>query len=381
VTAPRLDIDLDKIHHNAHTLVTRLAGQGIAVTGVTKAALGSPDIAGALLRAGVAGLGDSRIENIETMRRAGLTAPMALIRSPMVSQVDRVVRHADVSFNTEPVVIGALADAARAAGRTHGIVLMVELGDLREGLMPGDVVEVARRTRDDPDLELRGLGANLACQSGVVPDARNMAELSVVVAAVEAALGHRLAVVSGGNSGNLDWALSGADVGRVDDLRLGEAILLGREPLHRRPLDGLHTDAVTLVAEVIEARDKPVLPWGDVAQTAFGARTPAPADRDRGLVARHVPGSFRRRTIVAVGEQDTDPSGLRPPPGVHVLGASSDHLLLDTGDHPAAVGAEIVFQLGYGALVRAMTSPYVEQRLVEAPTAAAPAPLSHGRSR
>jgi predicted amino acid racemase len=149
------------------------------------------------------------------MRGAGLTVPMTLIRSPMISQVDRVVRHVQVSFNTEPAVITGLADAARAAGTTHGIVLMVELGDLREGIMPGGVADVVRHTLGFPDLELRGLGANLACQSGVVPDARNMAELSAIATSVEAMLGRRLDIVSGGNSGNLDWALSGADTGRI----------------------------------------------------------------------------------------------------------------------------------------------------------------------
>jgi predicted amino acid racemase len=213
------------------------------------------------------------------------------------------------------------------------------------------VADVVRHTLGFPDLELRGLGANLACQSGVVPDARNMAELSAIATSVEATLGRSLDIVSGGNSGNLGWALSGADTGRIDDLRLGEAILLGREPLHRRPLDGLHTDAFTLVAEVIEAKDKPSRPWGDLAQTAFGARPPA---TDRGTT---------ERTIVAIGEQDVDPSGLLPPPGIRVIGASSDHLILSTGDRRVEVGAQIAFQLNYSALVRAMTSPFVAKVL------------------
>jgi predicted amino acid racemase len=351
VIAPRLDIDLGKIHHNARVLVSSLETKGIAVTGVTKASLGSPAIAGALLRAGVTRLGDSRIENIEAMRGAGLTAPMTLIRSPMISQADRVVRHAEVSFNTEPAVITRLAGAALAAGKTHGIVLMVELGDLREGILPGGVADVVRHTLGYPSLALTGVGANLACQSGVVPDARNMSELSAIATSVEATLGRRLDIVSGGNSGNLDWALSGADTGRIDDLRLGEAILLGREPLHRRPLDGLHTDAFSLVAEVIETKDKPSQPWGDLAQTAFGER---PVATGSGTAVR---------TIVAIGEQDVDPAGLLPPPGICVTGASSDHLILSSGGRRVEVGAQIAFQLNYSALVRAMTSPFVAKVL------------------
>ena len=352
MTAPRLEIDLDKIHQNARMLVERLGAQGISVTGVTKATLGSPEVAGALLRAGVARLGDSRIESIGAMRRAGVTAPMVLIRSPMLSQAADAVRHADVSCNTEVDVLTALSSAARAQKRSHGVVLMVELGDLREGIMAGDLAAVARETLALPNLELVGIGTNLACQSGVAPDTENMAELSALVDSIEAGLGVTLDIVSGGNSANLDWALGGGDAGRVNDLRLGESILLGREPLHRQPIDGLHTDAFTLVAEVIESKTKPSRAWGEFAQTAFGGREPGP---DRG---------DRSRAILAIGHQDVDPSGLGPPAGLVVLGASSDHVIVDPGDRPLPVGAEVRFQIGYSALLRAMTAPFVAKTFV-----------------
>ena len=344
---PRLSIDLDKIHHAARTLVERLAKRGISVTGVTKATLGSPEIAGALLRAGVSSLGDSRIENIEAMRRARVPASTTLIRSPMLGQVDRVVTHADVSFNTELDVISKLSSAAQKAKRTHGIVLMVELGDLREGIMPGDLKNTVRETLRFPSIALRGIGTNLACQNGVSPDARNMAELSALADSIDATFGLVLGIVSGGNSGNLQWALSGADTGRVNDLRLGESLLLGRETLHRQPIDGLHTDAITLIAEVIESKVKPSQPWGEIAQTAFGEKPPA---TDRGDISQ---------TILAIGRQDTDPDGLHPQPGMEILGASSDHLIVDSGSDRVCVGAEIAFHLNYRALVRAMTSPFV----------------------
>ncbi len=347
MSAPRLAIDLDKIHHNARTLVELLAHRGISVTGVSKATLGSPQIAGALLSAGVSALGDSRIENIETMRRARVPASMTLMRSPMLSQVKRVVEYADISFNTELDVISKLSSAAREAGRTHGIVLIVELGDLREGIMPGDIEGAARETLRFPNIALRGIGANLACRSGVSPDARNMSELSAIASSIEAKFDITLDIVSGGNSANLDWAFSGSDTGRINDLRLGESILLGRETLHRRPIEGLHTDAITLVAEVIESKIKPSQPWGEIAQTAFGEQPPT---TDRGPISQ---------TILAIGRQDTDPYGLRAPTGIEILGASSDHLIVDSGRCPLSVGAEITFQLNYCALLRAMTSPFV----------------------
>jgi predicted amino acid racemase len=347
MAAPRLEIDLQKIFHNARTLVERLGKPGISVTGVTKATLGCAEIAATLLAAGIKRLGDSRIENIEAMQLAQVRASMTLIRSPMLSQAKRVVRHADVSCNTEIEVIRKLSIEAQKAGRSHGVILMVELGDLREGIMPDELTDTVRKTLNLPNIVFKGIGTNLACRSGVSPDDKNMSMLSELTASIEATLGVMVEVVSGGNSANLEWALRSTKIGRVNDLRLGEAILLGCETLHRRPIDGLHTDAITLCAEVIEAKTKPSKPSGRIAQNAFGKSPPV---TDRGLV---------RQAILAVGEQDVDPSGLQPPSGVGIMGASSDHLILESDRLGLSVGAEVSFQLNYSALLRAMTSPFV----------------------
>jgi len=346
VSAPRLEIDLDKIYHNARTLVERLAVRGISVTGVTKASLGCPAIATAMLRAGVLGLGDSRIENIKMMRDAQIMAPMTLIRSPMLSQVERVVKQADISFNTEIDVISQLSATAQKLKRVHGIVLMVELGDLREGIMPEDLINVVRETMRFPNIQLKGIGTNLACRCGISPSANNMAELSALANSIDKIFGPILSIVSGGNSANLEWVLSGAETGRINNLRLGESILLGCEPLHRRAIDGLYTDAITLIAEVIESKRKPSQPWGEVGQSAFGV---TPSVTNRGNIFQ---------TILAIGHQDIDPNGLQAPSGIEILGASSDHLIVESGRW-LPVGTEISFQLNYSALVRAMTSPFV----------------------
>jgi predicted amino acid racemase len=176
-----------------------------------------------------------------------------------------------------------------------------------------------------------------------------MTELSALADVVDATFGPIVRTVSGGNSANLDWALSGASVGRINNLRLGEALLLGREPLHRKAIEGLHTDAITVVAEVIESKGKPSKPWGEVAQSAFGD---VPPSIDRGDVAQ---------AIFAIGRQDTDPEGLTPPAGVEIRAASSDHLIVESmGSHKRlCVGGQIPFQLNYSALLRAMTSPFV----------------------
>ncbi|WP_182377842.1 alanine/ornithine racemase family PLP-dependent enzyme [Nocardioides sp. WS12] len=347
MSSPRLEIDLDKLEGNTRVLVDRLGPAGIRVTGVTKAVLGSPAVGAAMLRGGAEGLADSRVANLE--RLAGLDGQTSrtLIRSPMLSQVGDVVRTATCSLNTEAVVLRELDRAAEAAGLRHDVVLMVELGDLREGIPVDDVAAAVRLVLAAPSLQLVGLGANLACQNGVVPDDRNMGVLSDLVATIETSYDVALTTVSGGNSANLDWAASSGSIGRINDLRLGEAILLGVEPLHRTPIEGLSGDAFALFGEVIERVDKPFQPWGNRAQSAFGG------------VPDRVGSGTVRQAIVALGRQDTDPDGLMPPEGITVLGMSSDHLVLDLGDHAAVVGDEIRFGLGYGALVRAATSPFV----------------------
>lgn len=350
---PRLSIDLRKIHHNTQRLVSLLNGKGISVTGVTKSFLGDPQIAHKMLHAGVTSLGDSRIENIERMRRSGINAQLILIRSPMLSQVERVVESVDISFNTEIIVLRALSTAAIKVGKTHKVLLMVELGDLREGILPIDVERTIAEVKKLKNLKFVGLGANLACRSGVKPDNRNMSELSNLCLRLIPQNTHSKYMISGGNSSNLNWAFSGDTVGQVNNLRLGEAILLGVEPLHRNPIEGLFTDAIRLIAEVIESKSKPSKPWGEFAQSAFGT---AAKTKDQGDI---------NQVIVAIGRQDVDPCGLVPPSDIDIIGMSSDHLILNTRGKKPTVGTELVFQLNYSAVLRAMTSPHVSKEFFE----------------
>lgn len=356
MVAPRLEVNLDKIHHNAQELIKRLAERDISIAGVTKASLGSIEIADTLIRAGVAELADSRIENIKVMyasAKDGLTksVPMILIRSPMLSQIEQVVMYADISCNTEIKVIERLSAEAIRQKSIHEILLMIELGDLREGIMPDELVNFAKEVLTMPNIRLKGIGTNLACRSGVTPSNANMTVLSNLANKIEATLGVKLDIVSGGNSANIEWALGNdkTDFGRINHLRLGESILLGCEALERKPIKGLYTDAFTLFAEVIESKLKPTQAKGAIAQAAFGNVVPV---LDHGIV---------QQIILALGVHDIDPSGLTASKGSLIVGSSSDHLILEQLEGNPVIGDEIEFQLDYGALLRAMTSPYVEK--------------------
>jgi len=344
---PRVEIRIDKLVDNALALSSLCGSRGIHFTAVTKAVCGSPRVAAALRACGIRSLGDSRIPNLRRMRESGLNAEYMLIRSPAPSEADVAVDWADVSLNTEIRVMRQLARAARKRGTLHRVVLMIELGDLREGILPSEIDEVVSETIRLDGVELAGIGTNLACLSGVRPTAEKMRELCSIADRLERRHGVKLQYVSGGNSANYQWLVSTPDPGRINHLRVGESMLLGCDTLTRKPIPGMQTDVFTLVAEVIEIKTKPSQPYGEICQDAFGHR---PSLENRG---------DRRRAILAIGRQDVEPAALTPKMPADIIGASSDHLVLDATETDLHVGAEVKFEMGYSALLRAMTSRYV----------------------
>lgn len=353
---PRLAIDLGAIEANARAVVDACRPPGIEVWGVTKCVLGCPRVAQAMLRGGVAGLADSRLPNLNRLARALGDVPRMLLRLPSPSEAPRVVMLAGVSLNSESVTLAALGRAAAERGREHGVILMVDLGDRREGVLPGDLVELARTTRAAGSLRLAGIGANFACYGGVVPTPTNLAALVELAGQVKRETGEGTIKVSGGNSTSLKLVAEKAMPAGISQLRVGEAILLGREPSTGEPVPGTRPDAFRLEVEVLEVKRKPSGPCGRVARDAFGRR---PDHRDQG---------DRMRALAAVGVQDLGVGTLHPlAAGVEVLGASSDHLILDvTGaDEIPAVGERLSFRPDYGAVLALMTSPHVGRRYTQ----------------
>ncbi|WP_299553703.1 alanine/ornithine racemase family PLP-dependent enzyme [uncultured Tateyamaria sp.] len=349
MTTPRVEIDLGKITQNARCLVRRLGARGISVTGVTKAVCGHPDVSKAMLSGGIADLADARISNVIRMRAAGIACPISMIRAPLSHGIDDVIRCCDTSYNTEIDTILELGSAAREKGTEHHVILMVEMGDLRDGIMPEDLNDGALHVVATPGLALNGIAANFGCLGNAAPTVDDMAMLSRLADEVEGACGPHVALVSGGGSANLAWALGKGVNGRINNLRLGEAILLGIDPLSGQPINGLHTDAFALFAEVIEARLKPV------------SRLMKPGAPKYGKLELILKKDHTGRSVLAIGQQDTDAGGLTFPSGVEFRGATSDHIVVDTGEAEVSVGSEMKMSMNYSALMRAMSAPDVEK--------------------
>jgi predicted amino acid racemase len=357
MTHPYVTIELDKIEHNTRTIVALCQAHGIAVTGVTKGTAGHPEVAKAMVRGGVTSIGESQLENIQRLKTAAIPAPCMLLRLPALSEVDEIIRTVDVSLNSELTVLAGLSQAAQRQQRVHDVIVMVDLGDLREGLWPDEVIPFIREALHFPGIRIVGLGTNLACFAGVVPSVDNMQRLVEVADEVECALDFRFEWLSGVNSSGLNLIASRQMPPRINHARIGEAILLGRETTHRQPWPGTMQDAFVLHAEILELKQKPSLPVGERSEDAFGHLT---------NFANH---GVRLRALVNVGREEVTIEGITPhDQRLTILGASSSYLVMDmtaaAGDYH--VGDELTFSLNYGALLTAMTSEYVQKRPLRA---------------
>lgn len=347
---PRITADLGKLRYNARFIADACHAAGIHYAAVTKGVCASPPIVEALEDIADS-FADSRLLNLMSMRTR---KPKLMLRIGDPAQAGQLIAAADLSLQSELVTLQALARAAQAMQRPHKVVLMVDLGDLREGLMYTDrsaILAAARLIKESSPLELHGLGTNLTCFGGILPDEENLGRLTDIARWLRRELDLPIPLVSGGNSSSIGLMLRGGMPRGINHLRIGEAALLNNNTAIGEPFDFLHQDVFTLSAVLGEVQQKPSQPFGNTGPNAFGEYVSFP---DLGPM---------RRGILLLGRQDADIEGLRPrDPRVKVLGASSDHLLVDLTAAPEyAVGDALHFSVSYGCLLKAYTSPYVSK--------------------
>lgn len=353
---PALIIDLFKVRHNAQVISALCKQHGIQVAGVTKGFCAIPEVAEAMLEGGCTMLADSRVKNLQKLRESHFKVEHLLLRTPMLSEVDEVVQCADISLNSEIGTILALNAAAQRLGIQHKIILMIDVGDLREGIWPTQLPPTIEAILTCDHLLFEGIGCNLGCYGGVIPSLSNMQMLLDQKALIETHYHLPVKLVSGGNSSAIQLLNSGDMPRGVNHFRVGEAILLGRSTTDRYIVPGAYQDTIFIRAEVIECNWKPSVPIGRLGQDAFGHSRKFP---DRGR---------RNRAILALGRQDiSTTSGLVPfNPQIEILGATSDHVLLDVtaADQFYRAGDTLMFYPNYTAMLNAATSEYVEKEFI-----------------
>ncbi|MBP3632598.1 MAG: alanine racemase [Oscillospiraceae bacterium] len=347
---PQLEFDLALLRSNADAVISRCRGMGIRVCGVVKGVDGLPEAARVLRAAGAAELGTSRLEQVAKCRAAGVPGPWLLIRIPGLTELSDVVALCETSLQSEWPTLLALEEECLRQNKTHRVIVMTDLGDLREGFWDKkELVDVCERVeRELPHVHLAGIGVNLTCYGSTKPTPEKMNELVGLARQVEQRIGRKLEIVSGGATSSFTLVHWGTMPAGVNHLRIGEAILLGKDlqvDWGIRDMDYLRMDALTLRAEVVEVKDKPTYPIGEFAIDAFGRK---PVYEDRGI---------RRRAILALGRADVgELESLIPrEPGLTVIGGSSDHCIVDVEDCPRRlqVGDIVEFSLCYSHMLYA----------------------------
>lgn len=356
---PKLTIDMKKLKSNLDGVAAITKDRGnCSLMIVTKGVCADRNVIEMVAKhKQVDFLADSRMKNImsytEYARANGKKT--VLLRLPQACEIKEVIRYVDISFNSELATLQMLNEEAGKQEKKHKVVLMIDLGDLREGIFTensDEVFSTVRKTLAMKNLILHGLAVNLTCYGAIIPKEDNLSQLCNWAERIEGKLGIKLEMISGGNSSSIYLIDKGELPKRINNLRLGESFLLGNDTAYGTKLPGTVDDALLLEAQIIELKHKPSLPIGEVGLDAFGQK---PHYEDRGMM---------KRAILAIGKQDVDPDSLMPLDSqIRILGASSDHLLLDmtAATHKYKVGDVIPFKVGYGSMLKAMTSPYVEK--------------------
>ena len=343
---PRLIVHEKRFEHNVKTAMARCRAMGIDVCGVVKGCNALPPVARIMRSNGISSLGTSRLEQVKRCRNAGIEGPYWLIRIPAMSELPDVVALCEVSLQSDLSTIKVLEQECARQDRKHSVVIMADLGDLREGFWNKDeMVAVCEAVeRDMPHLHLLGIGVNLSCYGSVRPTVEKMNDLVALARQIEAAIGRPLEVVSGGATSSYTLVHNHTMPEGINNLRMGELFLVNLpKSWGVTDMEYLHRDAFTLQAEVIEVRDKPSHPQGELCIDAFGRK---PTYEDRGI---------RRRALLAMGRADAgDVDTLIPrDEGITVVGGSSDHCILDVTDCPRDLkaGDIVEFSLLYSHLL------------------------------
>ena len=118
---PRIEINLENIIENAKKVKNLCEKQGVSLSLVVKMLADDKEIVQALAENGIDCICDSRMINLKSYQ----TIPVEkwLIRIPMLSEAEEVVKYADASLNSEIKVIKKLNEEAKKQRKRHKVIL------------------------------------------------------------------------------------------------------------------------------------------------------------------------------------------------------------------------------------------------------------------
>lgn len=338
---PLLRINREKLRNNLDRAIALCDNHKMELVGVTKAVSSEQEIVELFIDQGVNLIADSRIDNLRKIK--DLDCLKMLLRVPSFSDLSEVVRYADLSVHTEIETLRRLNQCAEDVGIKHKVILFIELGDLREGFIIDELKRGFPEILGLNNICVSGIGVNLTCYGGVLPDRENMTELIEFANLIEQDYNFKIKIISSGNSSIISALLNNELPGKLNQVRLGESIFLGRETAHGDLVKGFFDDVFIVEAKIVELKQKPSFPKGNIGLNAFGEK---PNFVDKGM---------RKRAIVAIGRKDIDDKSLFPlDTEIEIIGASSDYLIVDVSDSKVyySLGDTLKFKVGYSSLIR-----------------------------
>lgn len=347
----------NKLRDNFEFLKEQFQENEIAWGVVSKLLCGNELYLKELIDLGVDEIHDSRISNLVKVKEINPAVQTVYIKPSSKRNLAEMVKYADVSLNSELDTIRWISEEAGRQGKTHKIIIMVETGDLREGVMGDHLVEFYAQVFELPHIEIIGLGTNLNCLNGIMPSADKLIQLSLYKQIIELKFNKKIPWVSAGTSVTLPLMFNKQLPQGVNHFRIGETLYFGLDLFEEKVIDGMHGDVFKLYAEIIEMQEKPLLPSGTLAANPQGETL----EIDQTLYGQS---SFR--AILDIGLLDVDPKYLIPEDGeFEILGASSDMLILNLGENPSGyrVGDLIKFKLKYMGALAVLNSDYIEKRV------------------
>lgn len=348
---PAILFNLSSIEHNIKELNTKSIERNLEYVPVLKLVKSDYQVLKLVKKYNIKTVADSRIINLKKIQDVDIKK--MLLRLPMLSELIDVVNYSDVCLISEIKTIRELNKKASSINKVYEIILMIETGDIREGLLDQNLIDnTIKEILTLSNIKLVGLGTNFACYGATVPEVSKLNKLAELKRFYENKYNIIIPTISCGNSSHITiWDDKNLDKD-VNQFRSGAATLMGFG-LNDDPIPFLKQDTFILETEIIELQTKPSASWGKRGLNAFAEEVQF---EDIGN---------RLKAIVAIGRQDVDFNELIPiDSGIKILGSSSDHLILDITDskNKYEVGSIISFNLTYSSVLSLITSEFVFKR-------------------
>lgn len=352
-----ITLNKQKLQHNYNELNNLFKENNIEWAAVVKLLCGNELFIKQVLDLGIKEVCDSRISNLKTVKAIRPEVQTVYIKPPAKENVKEVLKYADVTFNTEYETIKLISDTAVEMGITHKILIMIELGELREGVMREEFVNFYQKVFNLPNIKVTGIGSNLTCMYGVLPSEDKLLQLCLYKQLVEAKFNQVIPYISGGASVTIPLIYNKTLPNDVNHFRVGDSLFLGSNIIHNTTFSNLNADVFKLYAQIIELNEKPYVPSGELGYNMSGEKK-----EFEGME----PGEIGFRAIVDIGLLDIEDTHLFPVnKNLSIIGASSDMMVIDLKNNESQleVGDFIEFKMDYMGVLRIMNSDYIEKKI------------------